>query len=189
MTGILASSLIERIMTADPAALAAGAGSDHAGVASIMTGIVLCGFGVTRLGRAIRYVPYPVVGGFLGATGCLILLGGIRVITGIALQWRRSTNSQPADAVRTGGGLRHGVDAVSDLASLTNVRSDCRPILIGGVIAAHIVFWLAGFSPAEAQAAGWTFQAAAAASASCCHGAAATSAAIPGMRCRISAAI
>ena len=31
-------------------------------------------------------------------------------------------------------------------------------ILIGGVIAAHIAFWFAGISPAEAQAAGWTFQ-------------------------------
>ena len=31
-------------------------------------------------------------------------------------------------------------------------------ILVGGVIAAHIVFWLAGISSAQAQAAGWTFQ-------------------------------
>jgi sulfate permease, SulP family len=31
-------------------------------------------------------------------------------------------------------------------------------ILIGGVIVAHVAFWLAGISPAQAQAAGWTFQ-------------------------------
>ena len=31
-------------------------------------------------------------------------------------------------------------------------------ILIGGVIAAHLAFWLVGISPAEAQATGWTFQ-------------------------------
>jgi SulP family sulfate permease len=31
-------------------------------------------------------------------------------------------------------------------------------ILIGGVIAAHVAFWFAGISSAEAQAAGWTFQ-------------------------------
>jgi sulfate permease, SulP family len=29
------------------------------GMAGIATGIVLCGFGVTRMGRAIRYVPIP----------------------------------------------------------------------------------------------------------------------------------
>ena len=42
---------------------------------------------MTRMGRAIRYVPYPVVGGFLGATGWLILFGAIRVITGQRLQF------------------------------------------------------------------------------------------------------
>ena len=31
-------------------------------------------------------------------------------------------------------------------------------ILVGGIIAAHVAFWLAGISPAEAQASGWTFQ-------------------------------
>ena len=44
------------------------------GLAAIVTGVVLCGFGVTRMGRAIRYVPYPVVGGFLGAYLCGIAL-------------------------------------------------------------------------------------------------------------------
>jgi len=47
---------------------------------------MLCGFGMTRMGRAIRYVPYPVVGGFLGATGCLLILGAIRVICGFRFQ-------------------------------------------------------------------------------------------------------
>ena len=39
------------------------------GLSTIVTGVVMCGLGLTRMGRAIRYVPYPVVGGFLGATG------------------------------------------------------------------------------------------------------------------------
>ena len=63
------------------------------GMASIATGIVLCCFGVTRLGRAIRYVPYPVVGGFLGATGCLILLGGSASSPACACNSRRSISS------------------------------------------------------------------------------------------------
>src|SRR6201999_3293979 len=70
MTGILASSVVERM-----AITGAGRGA--------------CGGGCARggRGRGIRYVPYPVVGGFLGATGCLILLGAIRVITGIRPQF------------------------------------------------------------------------------------------------------
>ena len=119
MTAILASSLVERMAVADPTAPLLAPVLITLGLASIATGIVLCGFGMTRMGRAIRYVPYPVVGGFLGATGCLILLGAIRVITGHRLQFGDARPvRQPADAVRTGGGLRHGDRAVSDLAPL-----------------------------------------------------------------------
>jgi len=78
MTGILASSLVEHMAAHDPSAPILGPVLITFGIASISTGLVLCGFGMTRMGRAIRYVPYPVVGGFLGATGCLILLGAIR---------------------------------------------------------------------------------------------------------------
>ena len=53
----------------------------HRSIRAALCTSVLCGLGLTRMGRAIRYVPYPVVGGFLGATGLLIVLGAIRVIT------------------------------------------------------------------------------------------------------------
>ncbi|MEA2648761.1 MAG: sulfate permease, SulP family, partial [Candidatus Binataceae bacterium] len=158
MTGILASSLVERIIAADPTAPLLGSILITLGLAAIVTGIVLCGFGVTRMGRAIRYVPYPVVGGFLGATGCLILLGAIRVITGHRPQF--ATLGQFANPL-----------TISELAAactmatvlyLTWHRSRSAfglpAILIGGVVAAHIVFWFAGISLAEAQASGWTFQ-------------------------------
>ena len=46
-----------------------------------LTGLLLCGLGFARAGRAIRFVPYPVIGGFLGATGWLMLTGALQVIT------------------------------------------------------------------------------------------------------------
>ena len=46
-----------------------------------LTGLLLCGLGLTRAGRAIRFVPYPVIGGFLGATGWVMVNGAVRVIT------------------------------------------------------------------------------------------------------------
>jgi SulP family sulfate permease len=158
MTGILASSLVERMVAADPTAPLLGSILITLGLAAIVTGIVLCGFGVTRMGRAIRYVPYPVVGGFLGATGCLILLGAIRVITGHRPQF--ATLGQFANPL-----------TISELAAactmaivlyLTWHRSRSAfglpAILIGGVVAAHTAFWFAGISLAEAQASGWTFR-------------------------------
>jgi sulfate permease, SulP family len=86
VTGILASSLVERMVAADPMAPLLAPVLITLGLSTIVTGVVLCGFGVTRMGRAIRYVPYPVVGGFLGATGCLLVFSAIRVITGQRLQ-------------------------------------------------------------------------------------------------------
>jgi SulP family sulfate permease len=158
MTGILASSMVERITAADPSAQLLAPVLLTLALATVVTGIVLCGCGMTRMGRAIRYVPYPVVGGFLAATGCLILLGAVRVITGQRLQF--------ATLDRFGNIL-----TLSELAAacamavvlyLTWHRSrtlfGLPAILVGGVIAAHIVFWLAGISLAQAQAAGWTFQ-------------------------------
>src|SRR5215468_5852890 len=38
-------------------------------LSSALVGILLCGLGLARAGRAVRFVPYPVIGGFLGATG------------------------------------------------------------------------------------------------------------------------
>jgi SulP family sulfate permease len=158
MTAILASSLVERMAATDPKASLLAPVLLTLALSAITTGIALCGFGVTRMGRAIRYVPYPVVGGFLGATGCLLVLGAVRVITGLRLQF--ATLDQFANLL-----------TVSELAAacamalvlyLTWHRSKTSfglpAILVGGIIFAHMAFWFAGISPAEAQASGWTFQ-------------------------------
>src|SRR5215467_210303 len=50
-------------------------------ITTALTGMLLCVLGFTRAGRAIRFVPYPVIGGFLGATGWLMITGAIRVVT------------------------------------------------------------------------------------------------------------
>jgi SulP family sulfate permease len=158
MTGILASSLAEKMIATDPSAQVLAPVLLTFAFASVATGIVLCGFGLTRMGRAIRYVPYPVVGGFLGATGCLILLGAIRVITGIRPQF--STLGQFANPITGYELAAAGVMAL--VLYLTWHRSRTRfglpVILIVGTLAAHVMFSLAGVSAVEAQTLGWTFQ-------------------------------
>jgi sulfate permease, SulP family len=158
MTGILASSLVERMTASDPTAQLLAPVLITLGLSSIATGLVICGFGLTRMGRAIRYVPYPVVGGFLGATGLLILLGAIRVITGHRLQF--ATLDQFANLLTVSE--LSAACAMALVLYLTWHRSRTSfglpAILIGGVIFAHVAFWLVGISSAEAQASGWTFQ-------------------------------
>jgi sulfate permease, SulP family len=158
VTAILASSLVERMALAGTPVPGIAPVLITLGLSTIITGLVLCGFGVTRMGRAIRYVPYPVVGGFLGAVGCLLLLGAIRVITGERLQLAT-------------------LDRFANMLTLSELAAACAMalvlyltwhrsrstfglpvILIGGIVFAHVAFWFAGISLADAQAAGWTFE-------------------------------
>ena len=158
MTAILAATLVERMLAADPSALLLGPTLITLGLASLATGLVLCAFGMTRLGRAMRYVPYPVVGGFLGATGFLILLGAVRVITGHRLQFSTLPQfANPAVLAQLCAAL-----AVTVVLYLTRYRSNSPlglpAILIAGVIAAQIGFWMAGMTPNQVQEAGWVLK-------------------------------
>ncbi len=153
MSGILASSLVERMAVVDPTAPLLAPVIITLALVSFVTGVVLCGFGITRMGRAIRYVPYPVVGGFLGATGCLIVLGAIRVITGYRLQL--STLDQFANLTTLCELAAACAMAVVLYLTWHRSRSPFGlPVIIfGGVIVAHAGFWIFGVASAS-----WTFQ-------------------------------
>lgn len=158
VTGILAASLVERIVVANPAAPLLSPVLITLGLSTVLTGVALCGLGLTRMGRAIRYVPYPVVGGFLGATGLLILMGAIRVITDHPVEFATLTRLANGIALSELG----AACAMALVLYLTWHRSrgpfGLPIILIGGVLTAHLAFWITGVSLTEARALGWTFQ-------------------------------
>jgi sulfate permease, SulP family len=57
-------------------------------VAATLVVMVLCGaiflvLGMLRRGNLIRFVPYPVVGGFIAGAGWLLLKGGVNVAAGV----------------------------------------------------------------------------------------------------------
>ncbi|MEB3283585.1 MAG: SulP family inorganic anion transporter [Lyngbya sp.] len=54
---------------------------------SLLTGISLLILGQLKAGQLIRYIPYPVVGGFLAGVGWLLFKGGIEVTTGIEISF------------------------------------------------------------------------------------------------------
>lgn len=58
---------------------------------AIATGICFAILGHFRLGELIRFVPYPVVGGFLAGSGWLLVQGGFRIVTGISLEFSNLT--------------------------------------------------------------------------------------------------
>ena len=51
-------------------------------VTSLVTGIGFLLMGIFRLGGLIRFIPYPVIGGFLAGTGWLLVKGSFGVMAG-----------------------------------------------------------------------------------------------------------
>ena len=52
-------------------------------VVTTLTGVTFLVLGTFRWGNLVRFVPYPVVGGFLAGTGWLLAKGGLGVASGI----------------------------------------------------------------------------------------------------------
>ena len=50
-------------------------------VSTLLTGILLYGVGALKMGQWLRFIPYPVIGGFLAASGILLVTGGMEVVT------------------------------------------------------------------------------------------------------------
>ena len=158
VTGILAASLVEHITTTDPTAQLLGPVLLTLSAATIITGLVLCSMGLTRIGRAIRYVPYPVIGGFLGTTALLITLGGVRVITDRPLRF--DTLASFANPMTMYELLAGAALAFTIYLMWHRSRNPLAlpAILVGGVVVAHIAFHFAGVSLEQVQMLGWTFQ-------------------------------
>lgn len=122
-------------------------------IASTLTGLCIWALGAFRLGQIVRFVPYPVIAGFLAASGWLLIVGGARVATGHGLTFGA------ADLVFTAGdGLRLATAGVFVAVLLLLRRWDggarALPVVIiaaaGGL---DLALWLAG------NPAGWVLTA------------------------------
>jgi SulP family sulfate permease len=122
-----------------------------------MTGLLLCALGFLRAGVAVRFVPFPVIGGFLAATGALMVGGAVRVITEHRLSFANvGFFLQPAVLAELTAA------AAVALALALAVRRSRSPyivpgIVVGGMVLAHLVLLLSDIPLATAQAEGWMF--------------------------------
>lgn len=118
---------------------------------TVVIGIVYVVLGVFRLGGFVRFLPFPVLGGFLAGTGWLLLTGGIGVATGGDVSW----DLFDSDVVW------RWVPAVLFGALMVGVvRRTGRPELLAGMIPASVAIFyavmsLGGRSPSRLADDGW----------------------------------
>ena len=129
-------------------------------LAAIMVVMVLCGvvflsLGSRRRGDLIRFVPYPVVGGFLAGTGWLLFKGGIYVASGV------SPFFTPLSDLLEASALQRWLPALAFGATLlVSVRVVKRPLVIPAVIGIGVALFaigmvLTGSSTEEVREGGW----------------------------------
>ena len=127
------------------AALAAG---------TIATGGAMYLLGFFRLGQWVRFVPYPVVGGFMAASGWLLAAGGLGLLVG-----QRLSLSSLA-AIASGNHLPElvcGIVFAIGNALISRIRNPLAfPIyLVAAILTVHALLALMGFSIDGARDAGW----------------------------------
>ncbi|WP_363345620.1 SulP family inorganic anion transporter [Methylocystis echinoides] len=150
MAGLIANNLFRQghADQAGPTALAAVVlGSAIVGVTSFL-------FGVLKLGRWIRFLPYPVIGGFMAASGWFLTSGAIRILAHEPLSLKLLSD---VAAGRHVAQLACGVLFAAALAKAQRSRNPLAfpAFLVLGTMVLPLGLFLAGVPAGEARAAGW----------------------------------
>ncbi len=122
---------------------------------TLITGAAFVLLGQLRLGSLVRYLPYPVIGGFLAGTGWLLTLGGVSIMADVPSEFGELQRMfQPPTLWQWLPGLIFGFVILLALR-----RSQHILVLPGLLLAAIVLFygWLAlwGIPLAQAQDRGW----------------------------------
>lgn len=127
-------------------------------VSTAMTGAALYVLGRLKMGRWVRYIPYPVVGGFLVSTGWVLAVGGMRVMVPPEVQVNFDLLSQ---LIQRGALLQTTfgvVFAVTMFVVLGRAQQyfALPVLLVAGTLFTHLIIALdPNLSLARAQEAGW----------------------------------
>jgi SulP family sulfate permease len=121
---------------------------------TLATGVALFALGATRMGKWIRFIPYPVVAGFMAASGWLLTVGGVGVLGGIhltlsQLNWVLDGYHAPQVAA--------GLGFVVALWLVTRLRNPLAfpLVLLATIVLVHAARIASGYSIEAARDAGW----------------------------------
>ena len=124
-------------------------------ITTTVTGVLLLAMGYFRLGSLARFLPYPVVGGFLAGTGWLLIVGAVGLMADMPAElWKLPAIFEPGELLHWLPGVLLGVALL-----LISRRFDHYLVLPSMLVVATILFlfiaWARGVSFAELSANGW----------------------------------
>jgi len=122
---------------------------------SLLTGVVFLVLGWLRLGALFRFLPYPVVGGFIAGTGWLLASGGLGAMAGVPLAW-----GDVAALFDAGVWQRWAPGAAFAVVLMLVLDRSNHYLIIAGMIAAaagafYLVVSLLGVPLEQLRADGW----------------------------------
>jgi SulP family sulfate permease len=123
-----------------------------------LTGLLLCVLGYTHAGRAIRFVPFPVIGGFLGATGWLMITGAMQVVSD-----QKPVLANIGAFMNVAIAAKLAATVIAAAALHLALRRSKSPftmpaVLLAAFAATYLVLLLTGWSLVDAQTQGWMFR-------------------------------
>ncbi|MBL8166152.1 MAG: SulP family inorganic anion transporter, partial [Anaerolineae bacterium] len=121
---------------------------------TLLTGVFLVLLGTFRLGGLVRYIPYPVIGGFLAGTGWLLAQGGIGSMISYPLNLTTLGNLFAADQLGLWfPGTVFGLLLFFAVQRL-NHWAVLPAMLLGGLVLFYVVLLFSGTSIEQAIANG-----------------------------------
>lgn len=122
-------------------------------VTTVAAGLFFFALGTLRLGDLVRYVPYPVIGGFLAGTGWLIAKGAVGVLTDVPV-----TMATLGDVGREWAKLLPGVAFAITVLWVTRRRPHpavIPAVSLGAIALFYAVAFVTGQGVEGARGGGW----------------------------------
>lgn len=127
-------------------------------ICTLITGVALYAFGALRIGQCVRFIPYPVMGGFLAASGWLMASGALNIIAGTPL-----TPAGLAVLAERGPDMRLIIGVALAIFFMVGLKRSNHPLtlpvlFLGSSLAIYACLWILGVEGDAARAGGWLFE-------------------------------
>jgi SulP family sulfate permease len=121
---------------------------------TVATGAAMYLLGAFRMGQWVRFIPYPVIGGFMAASGWLLTAGGLGVLAGTRIAFSEFSGSAAWQHLPQ---IASGIAFAAGYAFIGRIRNPLAfPLfLVAAVILVHAFLALSGISIDAARTAGW----------------------------------